>query len=1444
MFNLVDPKQSFPKLEEEILQYWQLEDTFKRSMDHRKENEVFSFYDGPPFATGLPHYGHLLAGTIKDVIPRYQTMRGKYVKRRFGWDCHGLPVENMIEKENKLLTKRDIESLGVKQFNDLCRAAVLRYTHEWQTTVQRMGRWVDMDWDYRTMDPDYMESIWWVFKQLYDKGLIYEGYKPMHICFRCGTPLSNFEVTQGYHDRTDYSVIVTFPLKDDPKTSILAWTTTPWSLPGNFFLAMGEDFPYVKVQEGDRYYIMAEPLVEKVFKGREYNIVEHVKAKDFEGKKYEPLFDYFFNKPVTGNTKGQTYGDLAYHVVIDDRVAVDEGTGIVHFASGYGEDGFDVGKKKGIGVRHHVTMEGRFTDEVLDFPDMEVKPREDPMSTDKLIAKKLKERGRLFWEGTITHSYPHCWRCDTPLLNYATSSWFVAVEKIKDKMVKVNETTEWVPDTIRTGRFGNWLDGARDWAISRSRYWGTPLPIWRNEKTGELEVLGSRDELMNKAPGRFTKVTVARHAQSKGNVDKIYQGKLPGTDLTAEGQKQAKALADQLAAETKPVSIIYHSPLARTTQTAQAVAKKLKVKLIADERLREVEFGEYEGKHIDFDDLAFIRARREHKFGTQQVESIYHFPGMETWDEMEVRTKAFLEDVLPKHPGEHILIVTHADVITNFIHLFTGLDKHKVVHQPYPNLAKTRTFYYDHVTRQQMDLHKETVDDIQWRGETGTANATIQLTLARHGQTEWNKQEKMQGTSDLPLDSEGVVQAEELAASLDPSEYDVILSSTLKRSKQTAEIIASKWEKDVISSPLFIEQNLGEWEGKTPAQILKEFPHYVADFIRHEHIVPGGENRYDFLQRVAKGREYLLKEYAGKRVLLVSHRRWMSAFGHLEKGEPIWRPIENTGVEQYTVTPLLKRIPDVLDCWFESGSMPYAQEHYPFESSKQEAASGKKKKTLSPPPGFPADFIAEGLDQTRGWFYTLTVLSTALFHSTAFKHCIVNGIVLAEDGKKMSKSLKNYPEPLEVVNKYGADSVRFGLMSSPAVRAEDLRFSGKLVEDTMRNVLLPLWNAYNLFVTYANAADWKAPKDFSLGKAKSGDALDQWIIAKTQDLVNRMTKELDGYDLSATCAQLSDSIDDLTNWYIRLNRRRFAGKGKEQTEAFDTLYRVLLANCQLLAPFCPFIAESIYLNLVPHEHGSIHFTDWPKTKALGKKEAELIALMHNTQMVVKLGLGLRNDAKVKVRIPLQTVTFALSPSDKAGVREDLIKEELNVKEVKQVKDPGSLATAYVQVDARKVGPRLGGKVQEIIKAGKAGQFEEKGNTIMILGEKLSKDEAKVMYAGAEGQPSSATGGLRPASRNVAADQGVVVSLDVNVSEELKLEGFARDIIRSVQKLRKDGDLAFTDTITLMLTGADDVLKVHRKLIEDETRSTIGVVDAPVSDVEIDERKIGIGFKKS
>ncbi|TSC79954.1 MAG: isoleucyl-tRNA synthetase [Candidatus Peregrinibacteria bacterium Gr01-1014_25] len=1521
-FDPVDPRQSFPALEQGILQYWREEDMFRRSIHHRggagddalnnpggRQGPVntFSFYDGPPFATGLPHYGHLLAGTIKDVIPRYQTMRGNRVERRFGWDCHGLPIENLVEKEHDIASKREIEEKGVAWFNGLCRGSVQRYVKEWRATVERMGRWVDMDWDYRTMDPDYMESIWWVFAALRRKGLIEEGYKPMHVCPRCVTPLSNFEVTQGYKEVTDMSVIAKFEIRNPKesripnpeKTYLLAWTTTPWTLPGNLFLAVNPKVKYVKFKYHNDFFIVAEsiwmdrknpksmlhPLMyaEIIEPGAEIPEMPDVvdksfPGKDLVGKKYEPLFPYF----------AADYPD-AFRVVAGDFVTTQDGTGVVHIAPGFGEDDYGVWQREAesgkrpagrrqkasavqpdsrspipdsrIPLLQHVTMEGRFVDAVTDFAGMEVKPKDDPSKTDKKIAEHLEERGLLFAKAPYRHTYPHCWRCDSPLLNYATSSWFVAVEKIKEDMLAANAETQWVPAHIRDGRFGKWLENARDWAISRNRYWGTPLPLWRCGDA--IEVVAGRDELMAKCLMRFTKLTAVRHGESEGNVKPVYQGIPPGTDLTKRGREQAQATGERLSRDPRPVRIVYCSPLARTRQTAQAIADATGAEVIVDERLREVGFGEYEGKTVDFSDLALVRARRAHKLETGQPESIYHFPGMETWDDVQKRVSDFLRDVLPRHRSEHIVVVTHADPLQNFRWFFTGEDPFKLSHQPYPTFATPYAFFYDHATESALDLHKETVDGIAWQGPPSPFSVTA--TFVRHGETDWNKTKRIQGGNvDEPLNDEGRRQIRAAADALAGQQFDGIICSDLRRAKESAEILSHALGVPIVDAWASLrERNTGTWSGRSFDDIITSLSWVPVNgnVSLHPAMPPEGESLHAYLTRIQDALDDLRARYAGKRVLVISHSGVLQAARALTENLPFAKaPYRFGNGEALTLElhPMMRRTPEVLDCWFESGAMPYAQSNYPYAVDSGQRAAGNADRSLDAftwegdveaerakryplPRGFPADFIAENLDQTRGWFYTLIVLSAALFGKPAFRNCICGGIVLAEDGRKMSKRLKNYPDPNELMEKHGADALRFALMSSPVVRAETLRFSERAVAEAMQNILLPLWNAYSFFVTYANEAGWEPLPS----RSHSAHPLDRYIRNEVQDLVNRMTEQLDAYDLSATCAEMHDTIDALTNWYIRLSRRRFAGKGAldehadveptvdDRNAALDTLYDVLLTMSQLLAPLCPFVTESIYLNLVGEEHGSIHLTDWPQTRKLGKDEAALLEKHRMLRRVVSLGLGLRAEKKIKQRQPLAQATIALPPAlasrlDPTPADVDVLLQELNVKTVAFADEPGSLGEQILQINARAVGPRLGGKVQDLIAAGKRGEFSvQPDGSFLVLEEAIGADEATVVYRGREGE-------------DVAAAHGIVVSLDTRLTPQLKREGLLRDLIRSIQMLRKDAGLTIADRIILAVDGIE-LTDAERNVLIQETRSTIGACNASAHSLDLDDRVITIRF---
>lgn len=1002
-----DPnKESFPSREERILSFWNDANIFQKSLEARKGAPLFSFYDGPPFATGLPHYGHLLAGTIKDVVPRYKTMKGYYVPRRFGWDCHGLPVENEIEKAKELSGGPEIESFGIDKFNEECRSIVLRYTEEWKTTVNRMGRWVDFDKTYKTMDPSFMESVWWAFYELYAKGLVYEGFKVMPFSAKLGTPLSNFEANLNYQDVDDPSLTVTFPLASDPSTALLAWTTTPWTLPSNLAVAVGPDIDYVKVrkkgEEGS--VILAKDRLSVYFPDADaIDILEEMKGEKLKGLEVVPLFDYFAHK------KQQN----AFHVLVDPFVTTEDGTGVVHMAPAFGEVDFFVTKAAGIELVCPVDHNGKFTKEIPELEGLFVK------DADKPITKMLKEKNRVFHQGTIRHRYPFCWRSDTPLIYRAVRTWFVAVEKIKDKLLKNNEEIQWVPGHIQKGRFGKWLENARDWAISRNRYWGTPIPIWRSDD-GEIIVIGSIAEL-------------------------------------------------------------------------------------------------------------------------------------------------------EKRTGQKIT-----------------------------------------------DLHRHFIDNLTF-----------------------------------------------------------------------------------------------EEGGKT-----------------------------------------------------------------------------------------FKRIPEVFDCWFESGSMPYAQNHYPFENAEE---------TME---GFPADFIAEGLDQTRGWFYTLNVLSAALFDKPAFKNVVVNGIILAEDGNKMSKRLKNYPEPGLVINTYGADAIRLFLLGSGAVAAEDLRFSERGVEQVMRQVMIPFWNAYHFFTTYAEIYSWK-PEHLE----KATLDIDRWILSKTQRLVADVTSAMDCYELDKAVTPFIAMIEELTNWYIRRCRSRFWADEDtpDRRAAFSTLYQVLITLSKVAAPFIPFLSEALFLNLRRNtDPESVHLCDFPEVE-LELRNLELEEEMGATQTVVGLGHSLRKEHKIKVRQPLGRAhaicadgacLAALKRQDK------LIREELNVHTVEFSDREEAFVELICKPNFRVLGKKVGPKMramQAII-----GAFSREQLQVLLDGGSFDVD--------VDGEAFTLTPEDVQVERKVRegliarSEAGITVVLDTQLTEQLLLEGMARELINKINTMRRDAGFYVTDRVEIVMETTDRVkeaLHHHQELVMQE-----------------------------
>ncbi|XP_047329898.1 isoleucine--tRNA ligase, cytoplasmic-like isoform X1 [Impatiens glandulifera] len=1045
---------SFPKEEEKILQWWDEVKAFETQLELTKGCEEYIFYDGPPFATGLPHYGHILAGTIKDIVTRYQSMTGHHVTRRFGWDCHGLPVEFEIDTKLGIKTKQDVLNMGIDKYNEECRSIVTRYVSEWEKIITRTGRWIDFKNDYKTMDLKFMESVWWVFGQLFEKNLVYRGFKVMPYSTGCKTPLSNFEANSNYKEVPDPEIMVTFPIVGDPDgAAFVAWTTTPWTLPSNLALCVNANFVYVKVRNkfSGKIYVVAESRrselpVEKPKKGTAngsvndtepansktkgssvgknknvvvdtYEDLEKFSGSSLVGIKYVPLFDYF-----------KEFSEVAFKVLADDYVTSDSGTGIVHMAPAFGEDDYRVciGNQiisKGENLIVAVDDDGCFTDKITDFCGRYIK------DADKDIIQAVKEKGRLVKTGSFTHPYPFCWRSDTPLIYRAVPSWFVSVEKLKDQLLENNKQTYWVPDFVKEKRFHNWLENARDWAVSRSRFWGTPLPVWISEDGSETVVMDSIEKLE----------------------------KLSGTKVT--------------------------------------------------------------------------------------------------------------------------------------------------------------------------DLHRHNIDHIT-----------------------------------IPSSRGGV----------------------------------------------------------------------------------------------------------------------------------------------------LHRVEEVFDCWFESGSMPYAYLHYPFENVELFEKN------------FPGDFIAEGLDQTRGWFYTLMVLSTALFGKPAFKNLICNGLVLAEDGKKMSKRLKNYPSPMDVINDYGADALRLYIINSPVVRAEPLRFKKDGVYGVVKDVFLPWYNAYRFLIQNAKRLEIEGSAPFVLIDQAiiqlSSNVLDQWINSATKSLVNFVRQEMDAYRLYTVVPYLLEFLNNLTNIYVRFNRKRLKGRTGEEDcrTALSTLYYVLLTSCKAMAPFTPFFTEVLYQNLRKACNGleeSIHFCSFPSQERKGGERIEQSVKRMIT--IIDLGRNIRERHNKPLKTPLKEMIVVHPDAefldDIAGKLKEYVLEELNVKSIVPCIDPLKYASLRAEPDFSVLGKRLGKSMGIVAKEVKAMSQEEilafeKAGELTVASHTLAMSDIKIIR-----------GFKRPENMteeqiDAAGDGDVLVILDLCPDEGLFEAGVAREVVNRIQKLRKKSSLEPTDLVEVYYKSLDEDESVLRQIL--------------------------------
>ncbi len=1220
-FPKVNPKQSFPEMEEAMLAFWAENKIFEKSVDTREWAEEFNFFDGPPFATGTPHYGHILAGTIKDVIPRYQTMKGKKVERRFGWDCHGLPIENIVEKKLKISGKDDIEkNIGVHKFNETCRENVFGYVDEWKKTVNRMGRWVDMENDYKTMDRDFMESVWWVYKSMYDKGLIYEGYKVVPYCPRCSTPLSNFEVNQGYKDIQDKTITAKFKLTNSDKY-VLAWTTTPWTLAANLGLAVGVDLDYVELEDNSNgeTYILARDRVAGYYKNEDdYTIHREFKGSELVGMKYEPINSAFADMDEL--PQGSELGENAFTVIKGHHVTTESGTGIVHIAPAYGEDDYMIGKEEKLGFVSHIDDAGK----VEHIPEAEWTW---VFEYNEQAIQDLKQAGKSVKIDSYVHSYPHCWRCDSKLIYRAISAWYVAVEQIRDNMVSNNKNINWIPWIIRDGRMGKWLEGARDWNISRNRYWGSAIPVWQNEDKSSEVCIGSVEELYeaNKDYGQIEHKDWEYYFTSTWEVVDIHKHFVDEIFVKNEKNTVAKSV---LGIHGCGSSIEKPSWLNR---------KKL-----------------FEENGMSFDTYQFNEDKD---------------PTYESWEE-----------------------VFHTIDFSKYDCIYTS------------SMGGMMTIRY--LSENNIKVPR------LFMAVPGLSNKTIN-----------GEKKNVQAVWD----------------SLSESDYKNIADEV---------IIAHAKDDDVVPY-----ENAVKLAKQTEATMLT--------------LETGG------------------------------HKLWENH--HLL-----------SAVCQFGAP--LKRIPEVLDCWFESGSMPYASKHYPFDGESDFK--------------FPADFIAEGLDQTRGWFYTLIILGTGLFDTAPMKNVIVNGIILAEDGKKMSKSLQNYPDPKLIFDKYGADAMRFYLMNSPVVEAQDFRFAESGVEEVVKKVLLPLWNTYYFFTTYANIDNF-SPAGLP---SKLDNKLDIWLISELNTLSKEVGEGLDWYKLADAARPILAFMDNLTNWYIRRSRKRFwkSENDGDKMQAYETLYYTLVEATKIIAPFMPFMSEYMYKNLTNWE--SVHLDMFP-TADESLIDTKLSEDTSKVQNIITLGLAWRANNKVRVRQPLQSITIT---TDLPEYFKDILKEELNVKEVLVV-DGSTIASKICKPNGRAIGPKFGKDVKFIMSEAKAGNFEE-----------LSNGNVKVGHFELEAGDFELVFEVKDSELKIEAGYGMVIAMDDNITDELRLEWDARDIVRHIQEARKDAGYKVDDriSINIITPELDDILKVYN--IESETLSTLdrdlGHGDLE-KDIEVESGMVKIILKK-
>lgn len=1056
--------------EERVLRFWREQAIFEKSEGREKKGFLrrllrtlfpkrrFIFYDGPPFATGLPHFGNLLASIVKDAVPRYKTMRGYQVSRRWGWDCHGLPLEVEMEKKIGTKTKRDIEEHGIERFNRGIRDTIFTYIDEWKKIIPRIGRWVDMEHDYRTVSTSYIESVWSVFHRLHERGFVSNGFKSLHFCPRCSTTISNAEVADAYEMLTDTAVFVLFPLKDDPATYLVAWTTTPWTLFGNVALGVDAGMEYAVVEKDGKKYILQKSAVGVVDGG---SVVGTEKGSALLGKAYVPPFDSLYAEDDA------QMKEKLWRVCKVPYIEEGVGTGIVHLAPAYGAEDMEVALKEDLPIRHHVSKEGVFVPQIEGYAGLRPKEMGNPKDVDEKILQDLRNRGVLLRSEALEHSYPVCWRCKTPLLNYATDSWFVHSERFKDRMVSENRAVGWVPAHIRDGRFGNWLADAREWAVSRDRFWGAPVPSWKVEKTGAHIIVRSLEELRVKMRPR-NRYFFVRHGHSVSNEKGVLNCKKEAGDgLTEKGRAQAATIAQKLQG-VKP-TIIFHSPLTRAQETAAAIAKETGAQMIEEPLLTELQVPNLHNRSIR------ELWKSAHSLGAFRDFS-KSIAGGESLLDMYRRALQFFEKVDREYKDADIVVVTHRAVIN-------AARSVAPTHAQFAKLYKRFT-------------------------------------------------------------------------------------------------------------------------------VLKSVPNAGVCPVRYVH-----------LQRDENGEVDLHRPYVDDVVLYDAD------------GNPAYHTKE------------------VFDCWFESGAMPYGSHHYPFEN-----------RWLFDPVlrrGFPADFICEGLDQTRGWFYSLMAIGVGAFDQSPYRNVVVTGLIRAADGKKMSKSLQNYTDPMDLVERYGADALRHYLLGSPVVRGEDLDFKDEQVDEIYKKVYTRLHNCLKFYMIYAHLPH--------LGGSRN--ILDTYIYSRLAQMRNAMTKGFESYRIDEAVAPIGSFVDDLSTWYIRRSRDRMKSRTDDGAQARESLRFVLTDLAKCLAPIAPFFAEYLFLEMRKHHPHrfflpeSVHLARWPQ-RMLVQKDA--IDRMVAVRAIVSVAHEQRAEAGIKVRQPLAKVVVRQEMHEE---QKDLLKDEVNVKEV--VVDPAA-----------------------------------------------------------------------------------------------------------------------------------------------------------------------------